>query len=389
MKKLQLICLLGFCLLLPLTGLARAQLTWEQRATSKLTRSVLTYVVEQGEDGTPLVREAGSLPAGTHVVFCDYDRDTQLCKIIHNNTGSETAAWIRDRDALVSTIVRVNFSDNTYLDFPEALVNDRAALLRILRQMFPNRTITPIEGSATFHMSEKGQAETASGSIHENNEQGKPASKQDQPADSSSKTPAHKAASEAKNGMLEARFGNQTVLVEQLGLVQSIISAGGEKKSVPTADLVLYTPEPGGIQVAVIHAPQTGKCSLRAAAAAGGKMIKQCKAGTIVQVLSIGKEYSKIVYRDTEGFVLSACLYHPEALSNGYPQSGVLAYKGKTNGSTTVNLRNSPDKASAKVAEWRTGVPVTIVSHTDGWVMIEANGIAGYVMEGFVLPDEH
>jgi hypothetical protein len=63
---------------LPSAGLVRDQLTWEQRATSKMTRTVATYVVEQGEDGTLLVREAGSLPTGTHIVFCDYDRETKL-----------------------------------------------------------------------------------------------------------------------------------------------------------------------------------------------------------------------------------------------------------------------------------------------------------------------
>lgn len=63
----------------------------------------------------------------------------------------------------------------------------------------------------------------------------------------------------------------------------------------------------------------------------------------------------------------------------------MLTYHGKTNGSTKINLRNSPDKTSAKVAEWKTGTEVTVLSHKDGWMMVEANGVSGYVLKEFVL----
>lgn len=97
MKKIGLLTV-ALLLLLPLSGLARDRLTWEQRSTSKLTRAVTTYQLETAEDGSVQVREAGSLPVGTHVVFADYDRELQLSKVIYMAGGSETPALIRDRD---------------------------------------------------------------------------------------------------------------------------------------------------------------------------------------------------------------------------------------------------------------------------------------------------
>ena len=504
MKKIRIVLCMAICLLLPLTGLARNQLTWEQRSTNKLTRAVFTYVIEQGEDGTPQVRETGSLPAGTHIVFADYDRDTGLSKVVYNKSGSETEAWIRDRDALVSVMVRVNFDDGSHQDFPEALVNDKGALLRILRQMYPNRTINPIEGSSTFHTAEKGGGDSSSTAVPMHDDKSGTTSVQDEPTPIGDRVPApnvtaqakfqidspwrlkqtvtgyadahktktsssipigtyaqiimdyndvvqigyyqngvyHKAhidraallnnftqyrnqngeilnispadplyektVSEneitylsdavqtnldervalsleaAKKGVTVAQLGDEVVLVQQLGLVQSTVLSDGEEKNVPTTNLVSNASEQAEIRAAVIYAPRTGKCSLRATATPNSKVIRQCKAGTVVQVLSTENGYSKIVYHGTEGYVLSECLYHPDvSISDGH-KTGILAYYGKTTGSTTINIRNSPDKSSAKVAEWKTGTPITILSHEDGWMMVEANGVCGYVLGEFI-----
>ncbi len=499
--KRWVICILGLCLLLPLTGLARDQLTWEQRSAGKLTRAVATFVVEPGEDGTPQVREVGSLPAGTHVVFCDCDRETKLSKIVHNITGSETEAWIRDRDALVSTIVHVNFDDGTYLDFPEALVNDRATLLRILRQMFPNRTITPIAGSTKLHMSNQAPSLTPvpNQPVDKSTAQDKTTTpKQQAPGKHSEAerafnidspwrlqqtvtgyTDAHKTKASAsipigtyaqivmaqivmdyndvvqigyyqdgvykkahidraallnnftqyrnqageilnispadplyekvvseneithlsdglrtnlderialsqeaaRKGMAVAQLGEQAVQVEQLGLVTSQINAGDGRVEVPTADLT-FEGAPDAHQLAAIHAPKTGKCSLWAAADSDSKLLKRCKAGVLVQVLEKGAAFTKINYKGQVGYVRSDCLYVPvERLT---AEQGMLAYNGQTTGSTTINLRNSPGKEHAKVAEWETGTPITILSKKDGWLMVESKGVLAFVMEEFV-----
>ena len=82
------------------------------------------------------------------------------------------------------------------------------------------------------------------------------------------------------------------------------------------------------------------------------------------------------------GYIKTVCLkFYGDSESTA---QGVLSYKGTTGGGTTVNVRNTPKGDSAKVAEWRTGTEVTILSHANGWYEIEANGMHGYVMEKYV-----
>ena len=72
------------------------------------------------------------------------------------------------------------------------------------------------------------------------------------------------------------------------------------------------------------------------------------------------------------------------APQTGYPTKALLSCKGETDGATSVNLRNLPTKDSAKTAVWRTGVEVTVLSYRDGWYLVEADGVCGYVMEAFL-----
>lgn len=67
-----------------------------------------------------------------------------------------------------------------------------------------------------------------------------------------------------------------------------------------------------------------------------------------------------------------------------FPSTAVLSCKGETDGTTSVNLRNLPTKDSAKAAVLRTGVEVTVLSAVEGWYLVEADGVCGYVMEAFL-----
>ena len=99
-------------------------------------------------------------------------------------------------------------------------------------------------------------------------------------------------------------------------------------------------------------------------------------------MLAIVNGYTRINYKGTVGYIKTVCLkFYGDSESTA---QGVLSYKGNTGGGTTVNVRNTPKGDSAKVAEWRTGTEVTILSHENGWYEIEANGMHGYVMEKYV-----
>ena len=180
----------------------------------------------------------------------------------------------------------------------------------------------------------------------------------------------------------QASNSDTSVGIVELGRTSSKIQYQGKTVSVPTSDLTFSENVPENKKLATIYAPRTGKASLRQTASSKGTLLKNCKAGTIVSVLAIGNGYTRINYKGTVGYIKTACLkFYGDSESTA---QGVLSYKGNTGGGTTVNVRNTPKGDSAKVAEWRTGTEVTILSHANGWYEIEAKGIHGYVMDEFL-----
>lgn len=178
------------------------------------------------------------------------------------------------------------------------------------------------------------------------------------------------------------------VVLEQLGTQKSLITYQGVTSEVATAELNFGVDISEDKRIASVCAPRTGKASLRAKASTSADVIKKCKAGTIVVVLEYGKKFCKIQYDGSVGYILTSCLrFHA---SDETPIStGVLSYKGKATGSTTINIRASADGDSAKIAEWRTGTEVLVFTKENNWYEIEANGMRGYVKAEFLtLVDE-
>lgn len=176
---------------------------------------------------------------------------------------------------------------------------------------------------------------------------------------------------------------SKKVNVSTIGLVTSTIYYENEKLEVPTSQLTFSENVPEDKQLAVIYAPRTGKCSLRKTESDKSKLLKKCKAGTVVIVLEYGEGHCKINYKGTDGYVSTDCLkfYGTNVKALG---TGVLSYNGKTTGKTTINIRNAPDKSSETIDEWRTGTKVTFFSYENGWYEVENNGMHGYVLEKFL-----
>ena len=200
------------------------------------------------------------------------------------------------------------------------------------------------------------------------------------------------ASSEDQNAGLEATQAIETetgtrVQLVQLGITSSIIKVDGEEQTVPTKELTFSDQIDADKAIAVIYAPQTGKCSLRSKASESAKAIKQCKAGTVVSVLEYGKKFCKVNYKGSTGYVLTRCLkFHSS--SQELLGVGVLTYNGKATGRTTINIRNGADGDSAKITEWKTGAEVLVFALTDGWYEIEHNGVHGYVMAKYLTMKE-
>lgn len=184
----------------------------------------------------------------------------------------------------------------------------------------------------------------------------------------------------------QTETGKHVQLV-QLGTTNSIIKVDGEEQTVPTKELTFSNTIESDKAIAVIFAPNTGKCSLRPKASENEKALKQCKAGTIVSVLEYDKKFCKVNYNGTVGYVLTRCLQFHDS-SKELLGIGVLTYNGKATGRTTINVRNSADGDSAKVSEWKTGTEVLVFDLSNGWYEIEHNGIHGYVMAKYLTMNE-
>ena len=134
---------------------------------------------------------------------------------------------------------------------------------------------------------------------------------------------------------------------------------------------------------AMIFTPNTGKASLREKAYKKAKLIKQCKGGTIVEVLEYGKQWTKIKDGKREGYIRTDCLKFLDAARQPIATAD-LSWRGTTTGGTRINIRNAPDMESHVIGQWRTGTDVMIFSHQDGWYEVEAFNMHGFVAEEYV-----
>lgn len=174
-----------------------------------------------------------------------------------------------------------------------------------------------------------------------------------------------------------------SVQLKYLGLINSCVVDVSGERLVATSELEFATDAPESKRIAYIYAPKTGKCSLWKKASKKSDLVAKCKAGTVVMVLKYGSEFCKIRYGDREGYVLTSCLRFP-GLDIEVIGAGQISYKGRTSGSTTVNIRGAGNRDAHRIAEWRTGTEVLVFSHKDGWYEVEYKGVHGWVQEQYL-----
>ncbi len=145
------------------------------------------------------------------------------------------------------------------------------------------------------------------------------------------------------------------VSVKTWGFHSSVILVDGEEQIVPTHELTFSEKVDAAKRVAYIHAPRTGRCSLREKASTKADVITKCPAGTIVQVIKYGKSYCQIVFEGQVGYVQTACLKfaNPKAEPMCTWQ---LSYNGKMTGNAQVPIRNDKSNDSASVVKLRSGM---------------------------------
>ena len=346
MKKLSCIlcCVLALCMLLP-AAWAETQEEFEMTCNGKTLAACSVH--SGSKDGVV----NAMIPAGTYVSVLE-SGDGSWVKIQFFYRGLKMTGWANVALENVQPAVAGSTPAPVYV--PEEPAD-------------PSETV-PVDTSGTRETD--GGAFAADGSAAE-----------EAPQASVPETPAAPETPAVPEAPAAAAAPDEIVI---LGTVESLVRYGSEERLVPTAGLDL-----GGVNVpadqavAVIYAPKTGKVTLRAAAAQDGKAVKQCDAGLVVSVLGFEGSFTKVDVRGTVGYIRSDCLIC-SAATVATQGTAVLSQNGKTDGSSTINVRNAADSSSAKVAGWKTGTEVTVFSHQKGWYEIEAQGIHGWVMEKFV-----
>lgn len=371
-KQLTTMLLVLVLALVPSLGMAITEKEWNQECEDKTVGTVTIYSIEKNSEATttdlPSIVPIGTLSGGTYVKIGSYDYDLKMWHITYFSNGTQASAWVKRGDTTSAT-KWVYFTDGCCMLLPEALVNDRSALQKYLDRLWPNLTIY---GDGSKPVSIDGTVPSG-GSTTSGNK--KP----------SGEKKSAKAPKKINTAIITAE--EKTVTLSRLGVLTSSIIRDGVTEEIATRELSFGGDVPAEQAIAVIHAPQSGKCTLRERASDEAKAIQKSKAGTVVSVLEYGRKYCKINDNGTVGYVQTSCLkfYGGEVESLGV---GTLTYKGKATGKTTINVRGDAKKGSARITEWKTGTEVIVFDLRDGWYEIEHDGVHGYVMDDFLTMKE-
>lgn len=185
----------------------------------------------------------------------------------------------------------------------------------------------------------------------------------------------------------------QTVTLKTLGTVYSDVVLDGETLTVSTADLRWYSEAKESQALAIINAPRSGEASLRSKASSKGSVLLKCKTNRVVIVLKVGKNYSRVLYDDTVGFVLTSALkfcpvgYTKDKKAEA-PKTGWITFRGKTDSNNTINVRMNGKNGSRILGDFKAGTPITIFEVGSKWAEIEVEGYHCFILSEYVTVDE-
>lgn len=337
--------------ILPVTALAQSQADFALSCTVKTAQEADLYSVAHTADETGAVTAEytllTTLAADTPVRLTGAkDEARGLRECWYYADGAAHKAWVAG-EALTTATVTLYLDDGAVLTLSESLVQDEAALVAYFADRYPGREYgfnpppppppAPIVPDAWVSAADSAMAEE-----------------------------------------------NIAVKVLQLGLTESaVIDVLYNEFSISTDQLVFADGVDASHRVAVIYAPRTGTAALREKAASNGAKLEACATGRIVPVLEVGEEFTRVRYDGKEGWVFNDALkfFHGGEASLG---KGVLHLKGKTDGEAEVNIRTSTSASSTKVAGWKTGITVTVLSRSGVWYAVEHEGWYGYVHQQYL-----
>lgn len=424
-----------FCLVLLMlcagTALAQTQEEWNLSCNWKTASSATVYDMRTDE---PTV--VGTVPAGTYVHIEDRDDVNGRMAISWMSGGVEYYGWttvkvvrctstyrggsgmaegVHELDPNHDEIIRSNevitladslvLSGGDYSDVKFEYIGDLSEYGQAYRDAItsgngrdipivqPGGSILPA-GSLANGAEESAGAQPTAPSAQPDAAPAQPGTAPAQPAAEPTAKPKissgqkKRSASQKKEEAPTAepvQSGGTAVTLKTLGTYTSTIVVNGESHDVPTASLQ-YGSAPEDKRLAIIWAPRTGKASLRSRSGGKGDVLKQCKAGRIVAVLEVGREYSCVNYRGTVGWVLTDALKFHAPGDPSAVETALLAYNGRASGGTTINLRLEED--GRRIGEYRTGTQVIVLGADEEWTHVEVDGHRGYVQSKYLIKEE-
>ncbi|WP_066228881.1 SH3 domain-containing protein [Heyndrickxia sporothermodurans] len=132
--------------------------------------------------------------------------------------------------------------------------------------------------------------------------------------------------------------------------------------------------------------------NMRSKASTSGSIVAKLKKGTKVTVQSESNGWSKITASGKTGYVSSKYLTDKNTQSKPTknppkqttPTKTVTKYVEVDAGST-LNMRNKASTSGSIVAKLKKGTEVTVLSESNGWSKITANGKTGYVSSQYLV----
>jgi len=176
---------------------------------------------------------------------------------------------------------------------------------------------------------------------------------------------------------------NIPVTLQTLGTAQSIVHDGQKMLTVNTADLSWETQAEDHQRLGIIHAPSTGKATLRASASSSARKLGDCEDGRIVVVLKVGATWTRILYDGQEGCVLTAAVTLHSAVPEEDFSSATLTYKGRTDASAAISVYTATN-GKRRIDQWRAGKAVVVLGETGSWAEIEIDGWRGFVKSAYL-----
>ncbi|MBD8068093.1 SH3 domain-containing protein [Bacillus sp. PS06] len=196
------------------------------------------------------------------------------------------------------------------------------------------------------------------------------------------------------NATITAKLANGTevkVLSESNGW--SKVQANGKEGYVSTQYLTVKSATPDvkppvkeEVIIKYVNVSSNSTLNLRSSATTNATITAKLANGTEVKVLSESNGWSKVQANGKEGYVSTQYLTVKSATPDVKPpvKEEVIIKYVDVSSNSTLNLRSSASTNATITAKLAKGTEVKVLSESNGWSKVQANGKEGYVSSEFL-----